>query len=249
MAPSATSLPLRVCVVDDEMIARKRVLRLLGEIAGIEYAREVASGKELLALLEVEQIDVVLLDIQMPELDGLTLARTLPAERPYLIFLTAHPNHALEAFEVGAIDYLLKPVDTARLEKALDRARTFLDRDEGSRGSGVAPAVIAKLPVQTKAGVVLVAPADITHAVLENELVTMGCGDKTYITDFTLGELEAKLPAPPFVRVHRKAILNVERVVRFEPQPSGGYLAHVPGGHAIDVSRAVARKLRRSMGI
>jgi len=217
-----------VCVCDDELIARMRVLRLLGELSGI---------------------DVVLLDIHMPEIDGLSLARQMPetlgGDRPYLIFLTAHPNHALEAFEVGAIDYLLKPVDAPRLEKALDRARTFLDRDEPR----APPTAIAKLPVQTKAGVVLLAPNEITHAVLESELVTIATADKTLITDFTLGELEAKLPSPPFVRVHRRAILNVERTTRFEPLPSGGYLAHVEGGRSVDVSRAVARKLRRTMGI
>lgn len=95
----------------------------------------------------------------------------------------------------------------------------------------------------------MIAPADISHAVLENELVTLVAQGKTFITDFTMQELEAKLPSPPFVRVHRKAILNVSRVAKFEPLPSGGYVAHVEGDHHVDVSRAVARKLRRTMGL
>lgn len=118
-----TSLPLRVAVCDDESMARKRALRLLGEQLDVEEAHECESPTALRKLLDDREIDVVLLDINMPEMTGLEFARTLSEPRPHIVFLTAHAEHAVDAFEVGATDYLVKPVDSDRLRKALDRAK------------------------------------------------------------------------------------------------------------------------------
>src|SRR5262245_52927116 len=122
-----TSIPLRVLVCDDELMARKRVLRLLGELGGIEATFECESGQQVLDRLREEDIDVVILDISMPGMSGIETVLAMPEERPYVVFLTAHPDHAVKAFEVGAVDYVLKPVDDARLSKAIDRARQALD--------------------------------------------------------------------------------------------------------------------------
>jgi two-component system LytT family response regulator len=129
------SIPLRVLVCDDELMARKRVLRLLTELPGVEATFECESGEQVLAKLREEDVDVAILDINMPGLSGLETVMQMPEERPYVIFLTAHPEHAVQAFDVGAVDYLLKPVDDARLAKAIMRARSSLDGASGAHAS------------------------------------------------------------------------------------------------------------------
>jgi two-component system LytT family response regulator len=242
------TLALRVLVCDDELIARKRASRLLSEQADVEVVAECASGDEVLARLSVDDVDLVVLDINMPGLSGIETVMQMAEERPYLIFLTAHPEHALAAFEVGATDYLLKPVDDARLKKALDRARRLLDapprRDAPDTG-----APLARLAIATKTGVVLLGPDEVTHAVFDGQLVTVYTRDRAILSDATLQELEQRLSAAHFERVHRRAIVNLLHVERLEPVLSGGYVARVAGGKTVDVSRQAARKLRRRLGI
>ncbi|MBL8610928.1 MAG: response regulator transcription factor [Myxococcales bacterium] len=246
------SLPLRVIVCDDESMARKRVVRLLEESAQAELVVECDSADAVLERLAREEFDVAILDINMPGKTGIELVEAMAEDRPYVIFLTAHPEHALKAFDVGAIDYLLKPVDTARLDKALDRAKKHLDREErpaAAAGDPAARPALQKLAVPTKGGVVLLNPHDVTHAVFDGALVTVFTKDQKLLTDFTLQELEAKLPQGVFERVHRRALLNLDHTERLEPVASGGYTAKVTGGHGVDVSRQAARKLRRWLGL
>ena len=165
------SIPLRVLVCDDELMARKRVLRLLTELPGIEATFECESGEEVLAKLREEDVDVAILDINMPGLSGLETVMQMPEDRPYVIFLTAHPEHAVQAFDVGAVDYLLKPVDDARLAKAITRARHSLD-GAGAGGSGAGDREASpgeaiatrtsKLAIATNNGAALVNPGDVT---------------------------------------------------------------------------------------
>ncbi len=246
------SLPLRVIVCDDESMARKRVVRLLEESAQAELVVECDSADAVLERLAREEFDVAILDINMPGKTGIELVEAMAEDRPYVIFLTAHPEHAIKAFDVGAIDYLLKPVDAPRLDKALDRAKKHLDREERPAASAGDPATrpaLQKLAVPTKGGVVLLNPHDVTHAVFDGALVTVFTKDQKLLTDFTLQELEAKLPQGVFERVHRRALLNLDHTERLEPVASGGYTAKVTGGHGVDVSRQAARKLRRWLGL
>ena len=242
------TMALRVLVCDDELIARRRASRLLSEQADVEIVAECASGDEVLARLAAEDIDLVVLDINMPGMSGIETVMKMPEERPYLIFLTAHPEHAVQAFDLGATDYLLKPVDEARLRKALDRARRQLDAPprQGGDDSG---APLARLAITTKAGVVLLGPDEVTHAVFDGQLVTVHTRDRAILSDATLQELEQRLSASHFERVHRRAIVNLLHVERLEPVMSGGYVARVAGGKSVDVSRQAARKLRRRLGI
>jgi two-component system LytT family response regulator len=230
------------------MIARKRAARLVSEMqAEVEVVGECASGEELLAKLAEEDIDVVLLDINMPGMTGIEAAMKMPEDRPYLVFLTAHPEHAVQAFDVGATDYLLKPVDDARLKKALDRARKLLDAPAPSNAA--TPTKLARLAIETKSGVVLLAPEEITHALFDGQLVTVYTKEKSYLSDATLQELEEKLAGGAFERVHRRALLNLHQVERLEPVATGGYVARISGGKTAEVSRQAARKLRRRLGI
>jgi two-component system LytT family response regulator len=242
---------LRVLIADDELLARKRLTRLLSAMPGVEVAGECKTGDEVLARVAQGGIDVILLDIHMPGLSGLGAMALLPAGGPYVVFCTAHASHAVAAFDVGAVDYVLKPIEAGRLQKALDRARGHRGHREPRepRAPGGPGATPDRLAVSTRDGILLVDPRDVTHAVLESELVTLFTTSGRHLTDFTLQELEDALPRDDFVRVHRRAILNLAHVVRLEPQDTGGFLARTRTGHTVEVSRQSARSLRRRFGL
>lgn len=240
------SIPLRVLVCDDELMARKRVLRLLGELEGIEATIECESGEQVLERLGQDEVDIAILDVNMPGLSGIETVLAMPEDRPYIVFLTAHPEHAVKAFEVGAVDYVMKPVDDARLSKAIERARAILDSGPKTE----VPPALAKLAIATHDGAALVSPSEVTHATFDGTLVTVHTSSRTILTDDTLQDLETKLGrAGSFERVHRRAILNLDHVERLESVDSGGYVAVLPAGKRVDVSRQSARKLRRRLGL
>jgi two-component system LytT family response regulator len=240
---SATDRPLRVLVADDEAIARKRLARLLGDMPDVELVGQCADAHEVLAALRDSEPDVVLLDIQMPDLSGLDAPKFFPPGGPSVVFCTAHPAHAVSAFDVGAVDYLLKPIDGPRLRKALDRVR---ERTPGAAALP-APGSLERLALPTRQGIVLVDPREITHAVLADELVTVYTQTQAYLSALSLQELESQLGGGSFVRVHRRALLNLAHVVRLAPNEVGGFVAETVGGHAVEVSRQAARGLRRRL--
>jgi two-component system LytT family response regulator len=247
--------PLRVLVADDEAIARKRLVRLLAAMPDVTVAGECADAHEVLERVRAGDIDAVLLDIQMPELSGIEALQLFPADGPVVIFCTAHTAHAVTAFDLGAIDYLLKPIEAARLRKALDRAR---DRDARrryadelarfkSRSEQEKP--LDRLALPTRQGIVLLDPLTVSHAELDGELVTVHTADAQYLSALSLQELESRLPGERFARVHRRALVNLEHVVRLEPNEVGGYTARTRNGSAVEISRQAARELRRRLGL
>lgn len=247
---------LRVLVADDELLARRRLLRLLGAEVDVEPCGECQDASEVLARVRAGGVDVVLLDVGMPGLSGIEAAQLFPEGGAQVIFCTAHPDHAVAAFEAGAIDYLLKPIEPARLHKALDRARQRRDdaqRREAAHAThqAASPTLtkLARLALPTRQGIVLVDPAQVSHAILQDELVTVYTTQGDYLCDSTLQELEEKLPSEHFERVHRRALVNLEHVVRLEPIESGGFLARTARGHAVEVSRQAARELRKRLGL
>ncbi|RKI44754.1 DNA-binding response regulator [Corallococcus sp. AB004] len=246
--------PLRVLIADDELLARKRLSRLLAALPDVSVCGEAVDGDSVLAAVRAGGVDVVLLDIHMPGLSGLDAMALLPEGGPHVIFCTAHAEHAVNAFEHGAVDYVLKPVEAARLQKALERARARIPA-RVKAPAAMAPTVVAekpaltRLPIPTRQGLVLVSPDAISHASLEDELVTVFTAQGDYLTDFTLNELADKLPLEHFHRVHRRALLNLSHVTRLEPLETGGYLARTARGHSVEVSRQSARELRRMLGL
>jgi len=236
---------LRVLVADDEKLARARLFRLLGAIPDVVVAGECDRGDAVRVALSRGGIDVILLDIEMPGLTGLEAIRLLPEPRPYVIFCTAHAEYAVSAFEVGAVDYLLKPVEAGRLQLAIDRARrvAFAAKTEAPRTGA------RRLAIETREGVLLLDPAEISFAELDGALVTIVAGGRRVITVLSLAALEERLPAGTFVRVHRRALVNLDHVSLLEPTPSGGYLARMKDGQAVEVSRQAARELRRALGL
>jgi two-component system LytT family response regulator len=243
------SVPLRVLVADDEAIARKRLVRLLGAFPDVVLAGECGDAEQVLAAVGGGQIDVVLLDIQMPELSGLEALQLFPAGGPLVIFCTAHAAHAVSAFDVGAVDYVLKPIDGARLRKALDRARQRLATASPDPAAPPAAGGVDRLALPTRNGIVLVDPRDVTHAQLADELVTVYASGQAYLSALSLQEIEARLPPPAFVRVHRRALVNLKHIVRLLPNEVGGFVAETSGGHSVEVSRQAARELRKLLGL
>ncbi|MCU0698193.1 MAG: LytTR family DNA-binding domain-containing protein [Myxococcaceae bacterium] len=239
---------LRVLIADDEQLARARLTRLLSAMEHVTIVGEAKDGDEVLARVRDGGIDVVLLDVQMPKLTGVEAMALWPADGPWVVFCTAHAEHAVKAFEVEAVDYLLKPVEPDRLKKALDKAR---QRETKERFSDAVKKhqAIARLPVQTRQGLVLLDPRVVTHAVLEGELVTVHTKDASFLTDYTLNDLEQRLSGGSFERVHRRALLNLEAVTRLEPLETGGYLARTVNGGSVEVSRQAARDLRKRLGL
>ncbi len=244
---------LRILIADDEMLARKRLARLLSAMPDVEVCGEAADGDAVLAAARAGGVDVVLLDIHMPGLSGLDALSLLPEDGPRVILCTAHAEHAVDAFEHGAVDYVLKPVEAARLQKALERVRARLGPKPGQEPAKgpAAPGAkgLTRLPIPTRQGIVLVDPDTISHASLEGELVTVFTTQGDFLTDFTLQELADKLPVEGFHRVHRRALLNLAQVARLEPLETGGYIARTTRGHSVEVSRQSARELRRMLGL
>jgi two-component system LytT family response regulator len=242
--------PLRCLIVDDELLARHRMQRLLllqDDVVVVGVCSDAASA---LVAVDDGEVDVVFLDIHMPGLSGLEAAERLPDgdRRPAVVFATAWADHAVDAFALGAVDYLLKPIDEARLARAIERARKARPRTPAP-ASTTTQETLAPLSIPTRRGVVLVPPGDVTHAVLENDLVTVyGRDGAVYVTDFSVADLEERLPADRFMRVHRRALVNLWLVTLLEPLETGGYTAVLPGEHRVTVSRAAGRELRRRLG-
>lgn len=238
-------IELRVAIADDELLARKRVVRLLEAMPGVTVVGVHEQAADVLAQLAREAIDVLVLDVQMPGMTGIEAHALVPEGGPFVIFATAHPEHAVEAFELGAVDYVLKPIEASRLAKAIDRAR----RHAATRRAAPSGA-LSRLPVTTRAGVLLLDPSEVSHAEFDGTLVTIHrTSGEPLLCELSLQELESRLPADSFERVHRRALLNLREVVLLAPQDTGGFLAQMKNGAKVPVSRQSARKLRRWLGL
>jgi two-component system LytT family response regulator len=227
---------LRIIVADDELQARKRVVRLLEELPEVTILAACASAEEVIGQLSLRP-DVLVLDISMPGIGGLELRRRLGDAGPSVIFVTAHAEHAVDAFDAGAVDYVVKPVTGARLAKAIDRCRRV----------PLAP-TFERLPIATRAGVVLVDPRAVIYAAFDGSLVTLHGALESWITTASLTELEAQLPAT-FVRVDRRHLINLDEIVRLEPEDTGGYVAVTRSAARVPVSRQAGRDLRKRLGL
>ncbi len=243
---------IRVVIADDELLARKRLRRLIEALEGFEIVCECTNGQEVIAFARTNPIDVLLMDINMPGLSGLEALEALGPTAPLVILCTAHSEHAIDAFELGAIDYIVKPVELGRLRKALDRATArlrLLGEAPPAPTSSSALGAIERLPVETNRGVVLVDPNDIVSISLDGELSRIVTTSEVLLSTEPLRAMLDRLTDSRFERVHRRAIINLLHVSRLEPLPTGGYLAHMKTGQPIEVSRQAARDLRRRLGM
>ena len=248
-------LLMRTLIVDDESPARERLKRLLADIEGIELIGEAASGIRAVEMIEREKPDLVLLDIQMPGLDGFEVIEAV-TDPPPVIFVTAYDEYAIRAFEVNALDYLLKPFSRERLTKAIRRAQEALaeERDFAARLGPLLESLadqgkyLARLAVRDRDRFRVLDVGEMDWIGIEGEQVMVHAGDQAYPIRRTLAELEARLDPACFFRAHRSAIVNLDRVKEVIPWFKGTHKLRLTTGAEVDLSRARARALRRILG-
>lgn len=233
---------MRALIADDEPVARQVLREQIEEIGGVSVVGEAANGLEAVELIDRLRPDVVLLDLQMPGLDGFSVARQLKAgHRPAVIFVTAYDRHALEAFDIGALDYLLKPVRRERLEAALHRVR-----------QQTVPAAPPPKPAEPLRRIVgrlrtdlhMLDPNDVVAFQADGETVYILATSGRYLANHTLKALEERLPAPQFRRVHRKTIINTNHIRKISPLSSKRWLLSMSNGLEVIVSKRMAGAIR-----
>jgi two-component system, LytTR family, response regulator LytT len=253
-------MKLSALVVDDEQPAREELCFLLSQAGDVEVIGQADNGVAALGLLEDLEPDVVFLDVQMPGLTGFEVARQAAARlvAPHIVFVTAFDQYALDAFQVNAVDYLLKPVDPARLDQALGRARRRLDT---ARTSGVSPEAIAhiveavaarqsrrsQLVVKVDDRILLVQADDLIYASLNEDEVSVVASQVTGTSNYrTLDELQAQLDQAVFWRVHRSYLVNINKIKEIVPWFSRNFILRMrdPRSTEIPVSRAQSKRLR-----
>jgi two-component system response regulator LytT len=256
---------LRAVLVDDEQLARDELGYLLGQVGGIEIIGQAGNGVEALNTIDRLHPDVVFLDVQMPGLTGFEVARRmLDARAPsHIIFVTAYDRHAIEAFEVNAVDYLLKPVDPARLELALDRARRRMatDRPAADGQPAMSDAELEKivklvserqsrrerLAIKVGERFLLVQADEVVFASLVDEGIAVVTDQHRGVSNYrTLDELHERLDSSTFWRVHRSHLVNINKIKEIVPWFSRNYILRMKDEKSteIPVSRTQTRRLR-----
>lgn len=253
---------IRALVVDDEQLAREELCFLLDQAEAVEVVGQAANGVEALRLVGELKPDLLFLDVQMPGLNGFEVARRLIAAGllPHVVFVTAYDQHAVEAFSVNAVDYVLKPIDAARLEQTLHRVRRLLASEQATRLplspedlEKVIEAIQARqgrrdqLAIRTGERFVLVQAEEVVHASLVEEAIVVVTNTVTGTSNYrTLDELQARLDPAVFWRVHRSHLVNITKIKEIVPWFSRNYLLKMkdPKGTEIPVSRTQTRRLR-----
>lgn len=243
-------MKIRALIVDDESLARARVKKMLADEPEVEVAGECASGAEAINSIQEHRPDLVFLDVQMPEVSGFDVLRALPPEDwPAVIFVTAHDQHALEAFEVHALDYLLKPFKEARFRAALQRVRQHLQsRDVAALNqrlqdwlgaSKPEPAYPSHLAVKSgeRTGFVKLSEVDFIEAAANYAILHVGA--QNHILRETLTNLEAKLSPKVFLRVNRSAIVNLNCVKEVQPTGRGEHIVVLKNGKELSLTCGV----------
>lgn len=251
---------IRVLVVDDEAPARQRVMDLLRRDPQVGAILEAADGQAAVEVILDERPDVVLLDIQMPELDGLAVVEAIgPTEMPLTVFITAYDQHALRAFEANALDYLLKPFSDERFEGMLARVKTRLDerslREFGRRVMKMVSTAPApsdrrwdRLVVKSGGTTRFVRVNDIDWIEAAGVYVNLHIAGKELLYRAALNELVERLDPRRFVRVHRSAIVNIESILQLEPISHGEFDAVLRNGARTRVSRTYRAQLEKRLG-
>jgi len=259
---------LRVLVVDDEPLARQRVLDLLSPEADVSVVGTASTGREAVAAIHEHAPDVVFLDVQMPGLTGLDVVREIGAEKmPATVFVTAYDQHALEAFDAHALDYLLKPFEDARFHEALRRARdrVRLQEVDGLRqrllgllgGTPLAPAPVApeapkyleRIAVEMRGQIRVVSLAEVDFIQADGAYAEIHAGDDTHVVRERMQTLEERLDPADFLRIHRSTIVRLDRVAALLTAPGGDYAVRLHDGRRLKVSRGRRDDLARGLGM
>ena len=233
---------MRVLIVDDEPLARRRLVQLLAKRPGIEIAGEADSGRQALELVELLRPDVLLLDIEMPAVDGFAVLKALPQGRaPAIIFVTAFQDHAVKAFELRATDFVVKPVRGDRLASALDQARTDLEARRAGERLAFLQARLAELESR--------ALADIRWLQAERDYVRVHMSGHTHLVNAMLGDMEKALEGQPFLRVHRSAIVRRDKVRAVLRGRFSTPVLELDDGHRLSVGRKYREAVRTAFEV
>jgi two-component system, LytTR family, response regulator len=260
---SEPASPVRVLLVDDEPLARERMRTALGRLPEVEIAGECADGLEAVAAIQRGQVELVLLDIQMPGLDGFGVVERVGPERmPAVVFVTAYDSYALRAFEVHALDYVLKPFEPGRFEAAARRAiEQVRMRQAGETGRRLA-ALLRELPpgldpsggrhatrilVREGEGFGFVETARVDWLESAGNYVRLHAGERSWLIRSTLASVQSALDPARFVRIHRSTIVNLDRVREIQPWVGGDYIAILKDGRKLRVSRTHREELLRPL--
>ena len=247
---------IRTLIVDDEPLGRERIRTLLEHREDIENVGECQNGREAVESIRALSPDLVFLDIQMPELDGFEVIREVgPRQMPHVIFVTAYDQHALEAFSVHALDYLLKPFDVERFQKALRQAVHRITTEKQVsvatrieamlQDVGPAPQWLDRLMVKARGRYTFVLAKDIDWIEATGNYATLHAGGQKHLIRQTMTGLEDQLDPKIFLRIHRSTIVNLDRVKEFYPMASGEYEVCLVDGTRLTLSRSYRKALER----
>jgi two-component system LytT family response regulator len=242
---------IQAVVADDEALARAKLRQLLSEERGVEVVGEAANADETFELVRATKPHVVFLDIHMPGMDGLDIAAelTLPknAPPPHIIFTTAHDQYALRAFEVHAVDYLLKPFSRERLSSAIERARKQIGLDAqqpGGTNSGSGHGRYAsRIVFKSRGRIVFLPLSDIRWISAEENYVRIRTATETHLLRETMGRLQEKLDPEVFLRIHRSSIVNLQFVKEVRTEPDGEYSVVLLNGEKLSMSRSYRARI------
>lgn len=240
-------MSLRIVIVDDEPLARERVRTFLSDEPDVEIVAECANGAEAVERIEKLRPDVLFLDVQMPRLNGFEVLEAIdPDAMPIVIFTTAHDDHAIRAFEVNAVDYLLKPFKQPRFRKALERARTQLQAAKSDNGApqlntlisqwreaaGGGPRVLVKSPDR----ILFLKPDEVDHIEACGNYVVLHSGKEKHIVRETMTAMETRLGSSGFMRINRSVILNLSRIKELQPLAAGEYVVILKSGVRLNMT-------------
>jgi two-component system LytT family response regulator len=239
-------MKLRAIIADDEPLARERVRSLLADEPDLEIVAESANGAQTLKAVQDLRPDLLFLDVQMPRLSGFEVLEALaPDQLPVVIFTTAHDEHAIRAFEVNALDYLLKPFTEARFRKALQRARVQLQSGTHPRGPGIAGRLSHLNPstgrsrrilIRSAERILFLRPDEIDHAEAAGNYVVLHTGNERHIVRQTTAAMEARLAPAGFMRISRSVIVNLARIREVQPLGPGQFSVLLKNGARFDMT-------------
>ena len=245
---------IRTLIIDDEPLARERIKRFLASERDIEPLGECADGREAVAAINMLKPDLVFLDIQIPELDGFGVLKAVGVEQmPAVIFVTAYDRYALRAFDVNALDYLLKPYNRERFRKALERARAQLSN--GAKGElndrllslleylKTEPKHLERLMIKSSGRVFFLRTEEIDWIEAEGNYLRLHAGRDRHLLRETMNRLASKLDPDKFLRIHRSTLVNIERIKELQPLFSGDYVVILRDGKQLTLSRSYRDKL------
>ena len=247
---------IRALVVDDEPVARGHLRALLEDRGDVQVIGECGDGLTAVERIRSLGPDLVLLDVQMPELDGLGVVRAVGPDRmPPVVFVTAHDQHAVDAFEVHALDYVLKPVHRARFNGAIDRVLEIIKSGTASSRSRPLAEVLDRLAapgserIAVKSGdrVLYLRVSDIDWVEASDDLVKLHVGKTVHDHRATMAQIEQRLPASRFMRIHRSTIVNVERIREFQPWFQGDWILVLADGTRLQSGKSYRKRIRELM--